>query len=142
MIIKNIKWSIDETFGRKLPTEVEISDILIKDHFPRQTDQTDEEYTAFVNDCLPEFVSDVYGYGIDHQGYDIVRPFNPKTKVWKIPVSWEECGVVSIEAETLGDAIEYVKEDINDIPLPDGDYIDGSFKIDSEDEDYIKEFFN
>ena len=38
-------------------------------------------------------------------------------KTWKIPVSWEVCGVVEIQAPTLDQAIEIAKTD-DTIKLP------------------------
>jgi len=52
-------------------------------------------------------------------------------KTFKIPVSWEEYGVVEIEAETLEQAIEIFDKTSDDISPPEGDYIDGSFQRDS-----------
>ena len=47
-----------------------------------------------------------------------------------IPVSWEVWDKVEIEAESLEDAVKYVKENIDDIPLgTEPEYIDGSYKI-------------
>jgi hypothetical protein len=47
---------------------------------------------------------------------------------YKIPVSWEMYGHITVEADTLEDAIEMAE----DFPLPDGSYIEDSFKIDIE----------
>jgi len=52
-------------------------------------------------------------------------------KTYKIPVSWECCGHLYIKAETLQDAI--IKSYEPEQELPEGVYIDGSFKIDNED---------
>lgn len=47
-----------------------------------------------------------------------------------IPVSWEVWDKVEIEAESLEDAVKFVKENIDDIPLgTEPEYIDGSYKI-------------
>lgn len=47
-----------------------------------------------------------------------------------IPVSWEVWDKVEIQAESLEDAVKYVKENIDDIPLgTEPEYIDGSYKI-------------
>lgn len=52
---------------------------------------------------------------------------------FKIPVSWEMCGIIEIEADTLKEAIERAKENEDALPLPDdGEYIDASFVIDEE----------
>jgi len=50
---------------------------------------------------------------------------------FKVAVSWEISGELNIEAENLSDAIKIAEEDM-DIPLPDGEYVDGSFKVDPE----------
>ena len=57
--------------------------------------------------------------------------------IFKIPVSWECFGVIEVEAETLRDALEkFDKEEASGegFPLPDGDYIDGSFRREHDDE--------
>ena len=51
-----------------------------------------------------------------------------KTKTYRIPVSWLMYGHVTVEAETLEDAIEQV-EDTN-TPLPEGSYVQCSFEVD------------
>ena len=43
---------------------------------------------------------------------------------YKIPVSWEECGFVKIEADSLQQAIEIFDRQSDDIPLPEGNYVD------------------
>ena len=58
--------------------------------------------------------------------------------IFKIPVNWEVYGTVEIEAGSIEEAINIFDEQSDDIPLPEGDYIDGSFK--REDLDFIKEF--
>ncbi len=47
---------------------------------------------------------------------------------FKIPVRWELCGVVEIEAETLEAAIADFDANEEHIELPRGQYIDGSFE--------------
>ena len=62
----------------------------------------------------------------------------------KLPVTYSVSGFVEIEAESIKDAIQYFKENSDDIALPldvDIEYIDGSFELSSEDEEYI-EFLN
>ena len=48
--------------------------------------------------------------------------------LFKIPVSWEMYGYITVEADNLENAIEIAE----DFPLPDGSYIEGSFRIDNE----------
>lgn len=62
-------------------------------------------------------------------------------KEFKIPVSWEVCGEVIVEAEDLESAIEKafnIEKYGEGFSLPtDSEYIDGSFKID-DDIDFAK----
>lgn len=54
-------------------------------------------------------------------------------KTWKIPVTWEVCGEVDIEANSLEEAVEIFKEKMDEVPLPsESYYIDGSFRLTSE----------
>lgn len=65
-------------------------------------------------------------------------------KTFKLPVTYSVWGYVNVEAETIEDAIQYFKENSDDIELPldvDTEYVDGSFELSSEDEEYI-EFLN
>ena len=73
-------------------------------------------------------------------------------KKFSIPVTWEVWDKIEIEAETIEEAIKYVKENIDTIPLgTEPEYIDGSYKIDDgengeatieETVDYLKEYWN
>lgn len=61
---------------------------------------------------------------------------------WKIPVCWTMVGSVKIDAPTLNEAIEFVDGNLT-LPLPVGEYLSDSFKIDYIDEpEYIREVFN
>lgn len=62
-------------------------------------------------------------------------------KTWIIPVSWEMCGKVKIQANSLDEAIEIAEND-GSIGLPEGDYIDASWKVEVEDKDFIRGFYN
>ena len=63
-------------------------------------------------------------------------------KTWKIPVIWQEMGVVKVEANTLAEAIEIARDD-DAIPIPDNsDFVDGSWEVDCDDEDYLREWYN
>ncbi len=63
-------------------------------------------------------------------------------KTWKIPVIWQEMGVVKVEANTLEEAIEIARDD-DAIPIPDNsDFVDGSWEVDCDDEDYLREWYN
>lgn len=73
-------------------------------------------------------------------------------KKFSIPVTWEVWDKIEVEAETIEEAIKYVKENIDTIPLgTEPEYIDGSYKIDDgengeatieETVDYLKEYWN
>ena len=73
-------------------------------------------------------------------------------KKFSIPVTWEVWDRVEVEAETLEEAIKYVKENIDTIPLgTEPEYIDGSYKIDDgyngeatieEAVDYLEQYWN
>ena len=63
-------------------------------------------------------------------------------KTWKIPVIWQEMGVVKVETNTLAEAIEIARDD-DAIPIPDNsDFVDGSWEVDCDDEDYLREWYN
>ena len=52
----------------------------------------------------------------------------------KVAVTWEMCGYVDIDAETMEEAMEKFNEDSDHIKLPtNGEYVDGSFQLSSED---------
>ena len=61
-------------------------------------------------------------------------------KTWKIPVEWTMKGVIFVEANTLEAAIDIAVND-SSIPLPDGDYLEGSWTV-PDDEDYIRQLLN
>lgn len=64
-------------------------------------------------------------------------------KSWKIPVVWQMMGTVTVEANTLEEAIEIAQDDEGVIPIPDdGTFLDGSWEVDCSDEDYIRELYN
>ena len=55
-------------------------------------------------------------------------------QTWKIPVTWEVCGIARVDADTLEEAIRHVMDDPDSIPLPkDGEYVDASFRCEVED---------
>ena len=53
-----------------------------------------------------------------------------KKKEFKIACDWAECGEICVEATSLEEAIRIAESDDN--PLPDGEYIDGSFQVNRE----------
>jgi hypothetical protein len=54
-------------------------------------------------------------------------------KRFVIPVSWEVYSTITVEANSLEEAIAYCEEHSDEIPLgSDTHYIDGSYRIDAE----------
>ena len=53
-------------------------------------------------------------------------------------------GVVTVEAKTLGEAIEIAQDDEGVIPIPyNGTFLDGSWEVDCcYDEDYLRKWYN
>ncbi len=81
-----------------------------------------------------------YGVGIEMEdggGFQIsLEPETKKKTVQRVAVTWEMCGYVDIEADTMEEAMEKVKEDMDHIKLPEnGEYVGGSFSLSSEDVD-------
>lgn len=53
-----------------------------------------------------------------------------------IPVSWEVYSTIKVKgAKNLEEAFEYALEHIEDIPLGEGEYIDGSYQINIDNDD-------
>ena len=65
------------------------------------------------------------------------------SKTWTIPVTWSMCGTVTVSADTLKEAVEAVKNEENDIPLPaNGEYVDSSWELSFSEVDLIRELYN
>jgi hypothetical protein len=65
-------------------------------------------------------------------------------KNWIIPVSWEVCSTIEVEANTLEEAIKIATDEDGEIPCPtDTDYVDASWRVDdAEDIDFLRECYN
>ena len=64
-------------------------------------------------------------------------------KTWKIPVTWQMCGYVYVDADKLEDAIESVREDHREYPLPEeATYVEDSFQLSDDDIDLIRTSYN
>lgn len=64
-------------------------------------------------------------------------------KKWKIPVTWEVCGYVYVDADTLVEAMETARDDEGVIPLPtESDFVDGSWRLSETDENFVREMYN
>ena len=79
----------------------------------------------------------------DDSEVDYVIKGKNNMKTWKIPVVWQEMGIVVVEANTLEEAIEIARADDGVIPIPDdGSFLEGSWEVDCEDEDFLRKFYN
>lgn len=57
----------------------------------------------------------------------------------KIAVTWQMCGYVDIpNAKTIEEAMNIFNEESDYIKLPNGDYVDGSFELSTEDVDEME----
>lgn len=64
-------------------------------------------------------------------------------KEWRIPVTWSVCGIITVNAATLEEAMHIARDDENVIPLPtDSDYIDGSWELSHDDAEMIRQCYN
>lgn len=65
-------------------------------------------------------------------------------KKQRIAVTWEMCGYIEVEAESIEEAMNKVKENPDNFPLPydGGDYVDGSFTLSTEDVGEMKTMCN
>lgn len=51
---------------------------------------------------------------------------------YKAAVSWTEVGIVEVEGTSVENAIENAEKRIDDLILPEGEYLDESFRIDED----------
>ena len=73
-------------------------------------------------------------------------------KVFSLPVIWQVWDKVQIQADSIEEAVQYLKDNIDTIPLgTEPEYIDGSYRIDDGDDGindiqetvkYLKEYWN
>lgn len=56
---------------------------------------------------------------------------------FSIPVTWEVCGRVTVEADTIEDALMNFDPDDHELPT-DSSYVDGSFQLTSDDPETVK----
>lgn len=56
----------------------------------------------------------------------------------KVAVTWQMCGYVDIQADTMEEAMEIFNRESDYIKLPSGEYVDGSFELTSTDVDEMK----
>jgi len=64
-------------------------------------------------------------------------------KEWKIPVTWQVCGTVTIQADRLDEALFIARDDAGVLPLPDnGDYVDGSWEVSDTNVEEVRTLYN
>ena len=64
-------------------------------------------------------------------------------KTWTIPVVWQQWGTVTVEANTLAEAMKIASDDDGLIPLPDDNYyVDDSWGLANSDENDLRHFYN
>ncbi len=63
------------------------------------------------------------------------------SKIWRIPVTWEMCGIVEVESDKLEDAMDMVKKD-DEIELPEGYYVDGSLDLSYLEIETVRAYYN
>ena len=62
----------------------------------------------------------------------------------RIVVTWEAAGYIEVEANSIEEAMKKVKENPDNYPLPydGGEYVDGSFRLSTDDVEEMKEICN
>lgn len=64
-------------------------------------------------------------------------------KTWRIPITWSVCGFVSIDADTLAEAMDIAHDDENVLPLPsEAQYVDGSWELSHTDVEEVRQCYN
>ena len=58
-------------------------------------------------------------------------------KTYKVACTWEVCGEAEIKANSLKEALDIAEADLDSVPLPEANYIDGSFTIDRGMSEYL-----
>ena len=62
---------------------------------------------------------------------------------YRIAVTWEMCGYIDVESDTLEEAMQKVKDDPDDFSLPvENDYVDGSFGLSKDDVEEMRMICN
>ena len=58
----------------------------------------------------------------------------------RIAVTWQMCGYIEVEADSIEEAMDDVMNNPDDYNLPDdgGDYVDGSFELTTNDVEEMK----
>lgn len=63
-------------------------------------------------------------------------------KEFDLCVTWEMCGTVKIKAISLEEAMEIFHKTSDEIMLPEGEYVDSSFKLSTDEVDEMEAMVN
>ena len=59
-------------------------------------------------------------------------------KTFRLPVTWDVCGFVNVEAESLEEAVQDFNENVDKYELPEPEYVDGSFRLTEDNIEILK----
>lgn len=141
--IKKIPWDI--CCDLSVPYRVMTVQIGFS-HKENDSDEVEFDITAWDTKQLAELFDDFINENsytkVHISSISIMRTAsNFKRQTWQIPVTWQMAGVVSIEADTLEEAMNIAKND-DSVELPSGNYVDASFELSFNDVKYIRQFYN
>lgn len=116
----------------------------VKEDFLSQLDYDDNFTDEDIDDCVKKYVyNSDYDSNLDYWTNinNIIEKRKewkkPKLKIYHLPVEYSMYGTVSIEAETLEDAVRQYMEKDDVLPLPENpQYMDGSFKLSTDSSPY------
>lgn len=132
-----LSWFQGSDFGSIIFLSSVIENLLNK--IPEESVSEIEEFLGYPisADILEDIDSHLRKALSQMSGKEVKKWINHAEKdIQKVAVTWEMCGYVDIEADSMEEAMEKVKEDMDHIKLPDnGEYVDGSFCLSSEDVD-------
>ena len=63
-------------------------------------------------------------------------------KEFDLCVTWEMCGTVKVKANNLEEAMEIFHKTSDEIMLPEGEYVDSSFKLSTDEVDEMEAMVN
>ena len=63
-------------------------------------------------------------------------------KEFNLSVTWEMCGIVKVKAYSLEEAMEIFNETSDYIKIPNGEYIDSSFRLSTDDIEEMEAMVN
>lgn len=63
-------------------------------------------------------------------------------KEFNLSVTWEMCGIVKVKAYSLEEAMEIFNETSDYIKIPNGEYVDSSFRLSTDDVEEMEAMVN